>query len=123
MNRNYKKKSNDGKLPAGFYIGIVFALIGISLIIPVILPVILPIIIIGAVFIVSIKRGKNISMKSFNSESIINIKKDTGEVEDFDATDYKNQTDSQKRLETLKGLYENGFMERDEYEATKKRYM
>ncbi len=119
MNRNYRKKSNDGKMPIGFYFGIIFALLGVAGA----MPALLPIFVVAAIVITTFKRMKNVDMSSINKKSAVKAEKPDAEVEKFNTVDLKNKTDSQKRLETLKSLYQNGFMEKDEYEAARKRFM
>lgn len=128
MNRNYYRRSSNGKPPIGLIIGIIFALIGTLEAVPQLFPIL---IIIAITSIVIAKRGKgnNRSSSKFVNKTERNksdakfIKtKDIIVIDDeLNTEGYKNKTDFEKRLEDLKGLYINGFMERDEYEEKRKR--
>lgn len=128
MNMNFYRRSSNGKPPVGFIIGIIFALLGTLGAVPQLIPLI---IIIGITAIVVAKRGKgdNRSADKFVNKSSERNKsvgklietKDIIINDKLSTSDYKNKTDSQKRLESLKNLYINGFMERDEYEEKRKK--
>ncbi|HPW99934.1 MAG TPA: hypothetical protein PKY98_04215, partial [Sedimentibacter sp.] len=60
----------------------------------------------------------NDTIKDSNLMKGINIVKDN--AESLKDEDYVNISDSKKRLEQIKVLYENGFMTREEYEEKRK---
>ncbi|MDF2948683.1 MAG: hypothetical protein K0R07_701 [Sedimentibacter sp.] len=126
MNKNNRSTGN-GKLPSGLFIGIIFLLLsGI--------PILIPFIIIAAIVFLAFTKGaksKYNPVDKFvnkNPERSNNVAEKGMDIKEIIVTDdesnmegYKNKTDSQKRLEMLKSLYNNGFMERDEYEERRKK--
>ncbi len=127
MNRNFYKRSSNGKPPISFIIGI--ALLVILGAAPQLIPLI---IIIGIAVTVIAKRGKGdnrsadkfVKKSSERSESankVIETKDIIVTDDELNTSGHKNITNSQKRLEELKNLYINGFMERDEYEEKRKK--
>ncbi len=128
MNRNYYRKSSNGKPPIGLFIGIIFALIGTLEAVPQLFPILIFIAIIAIVFT---KRGKddnrssskfvNKTERNKNNAKFIKTKDIIVIDDELNTEEYKNKTDFEKRLEDLKNLYINGFMERDEYEEKRKR--
>lgn len=129
MNRNYYRRSSNGKPPIGFIIGIIFALLGTLGAVPQLIPLF---IIIGITAFVIAKRGKGdnrsadkfvrrSSERSESANKFIETKDIIVTDDELNTAGYKNKTDSQKRLEDLKNLYINGFMERDEYEEKRKK--
>lgn len=112
MNRNFKRRPNNAKLPASL-IMVIFVLLATA-------PILIPFVLIGIFGYIASKSIKS-SEGNFTKESINKIVDDIGKnskmqrqqkVEGVQAVD----SETQKQLESLKSLYENGFMDRDEYE-------
>lgn len=126
MNKNNRNPGN-GKLPTGLFIGIIFLLLsGV--------PQLIPFIIIAAIVFSAFSKGakgKYNAVEKFvnkSPERSNNVAGKVMEIKDIIVTDdesnmegYKNKTETQKRLEMIKSLYDNGFMERDEYEERRKK--
>lgn len=126
MNSNNRKPGN-GKLPAGLFIGIIFFILSVA-------PLLIPLIIVAAIGYFAYTKGtkgKFNSTDNFKNKNSDEIKSVDGKLKDIqniivsndesNLVDYKNKTETQKRLEMLKMLYVNGFMERDEYEEKRKK--
>ncbi len=126
MNKNNRSTGN-GKLPSGLFIGIIFLLLGG-------IPILIPFIIIAVIVYLAFTKGakgKNSTVDKFINKSsersnnvagkVMDIKEIIVSDDESNIEGYVNKTDSQKRLEMLKSLYDNGFMERDEYEERRKK--
>lgn len=59
--------------------------------------------------------NKNVVKKSINNKNVIN------EVPELNSVEYNSSPDYQKRLESLKYLYESGFMDKEEYDERRKK--
>ena len=133
MSKKIKVKPSKGQSTAGFFVGIVFCLIGLFVAIPIFGP--FGIFWTMIAVIITVMNGKNAfteegvstheiiiedndTIKDSNLMKGINIVKDN--AESLKDEDYVNISDSKKRLEQIKVLYENGFMTREEYEEKRK---
>lgn len=118
MNRNFKRKPNNANFPFRLIIGIIFASLVFA-------PILLPFAIIGIIVFVISKNLKNNDTSSSKTRSVNKKIAETRNTNDTSHVMDKEikvvQSDSQKRLESLKSLYDNGFMDRDEYEERRKK--
>lgn len=129
---NKRNNSNNSNISSGLYFAIIFALFGFIVAVPYLIPIL---IIVGAILFKSKKPNlKNISkekdeiVNNINKINKVNkVGKPSKNNDNYDNVeelgDIKNKTDAQRRLEALESLYKNGFMEKDEYEEAKKRFI
>lgn len=115
MSKRVRIKPGKGQSLVGFFVGIVFALIGFVIVIPIFGPFGLFWTLIA--IIITVMHGKNaFSEKGVTTHEII-----IDEEVNFDMQKNNGyKTDSQKRLEELKHLYESDFITREEYEERRK---
>jgi len=133
MGKKIRVKPSKAQSTAAFFVGIVFCLIGLFVAIPIFGP--FGIFWTMIAVIITVMNGKNAfteegvstheiiiedndTIKDSNLMKGINIVKDN--AESLKDEDYVNISDSKKRLEQIKVLYENGFMTREEYEEKRK---
>lgn len=109
MNRNL---FNSGKeKPPSFDVGLIIALFTLLMAAPII-----GIFALVGVIIYFISKNRKNETKVEDLRTTVNKPNDVKkEVQVLNTDDYINLTDSQKRLEELKSLYNNGFMSKDEY--------
>jgi uncharacterized membrane protein len=109
MNRNL---FNSGKeKPPSFNVGLIIALFTLLMAAPII-----GIFALVGVIIYFISKNRKNETKVEDLRTTVNKPNDVKkEVQVLNTDDYINLTDSQKRLEELKSLYNNGFMSKDEY--------
>lgn len=114
MSRKIKVKPGKSQSMAGFFVGIVFCFIGIFIVIP-------DIGLFGIFWtimaiIVTVVNGMNaFSDKGVTSHEII-----IDDEAELNSVISENITDSRKRLEEAKNLYESGFITKEEYDEKRK---
>lgn len=116
MSKKIRVKPSKGQSTAGFFVGIVFCLIGLFVVIPTAGP--FGIFWTMVAVIITITHGKNaFTEKGVATHEIV--------IEDDElnqsSESYAFGTDSQKRLYEIKNLYDNGFMTKEEYEDKRKK--
>ncbi|HPV84612.1 MAG TPA: SHOCT domain-containing protein [Sedimentibacter sp.] len=127
MGKKIRVKPSKAQSTAAFFVGIVFCLIGLFVAIPMAGP--FGIFWTLVAVIITVMHGKNafteegVSTHEIIIEDNDFIKKtklinDT--PEETENEDYVNISDSKKRLEEIKLLYENGLINKDEYEEKRK---
>lgn len=127
MGKKIRVKPSKAQSTAGFFVGIVFCLIGLFVAIPMAGP--FGIFWTLVAVIITVMHGKNafteegVSTHEIIIEDNDFIKKtklinDT--TEETEDEDYVYISDSKKRLEEIKLLYENGLINKDEYEEKRK---
>lgn len=127
MRKKIKVKPSKGQSIAGFLVGLIFCLIGLFVVIPSIGP--FGVFWTMVAIIITVMHGKNaFTEEGVSTHEIIiedndlmkNAKfmKDT--AEEIKDEDYVFISDSKKRLEEIKLLYDNGFMSKEEYEEKRK---
>jgi hypothetical protein len=134
MNKDYKKASK-GKLPTGLIVAIISAFITFPVLVPFV-------VIIAIIYIAASARNKNestahskindrkidnkVNNYKVHDNKISDIKKkipDKKKVMNIDSSEYDkyvNMTVSEKRLDTLRSLYENGIIDKNEYDNYRK---
>ena len=133
MSKKIRVKPGKGQSTVGFFVGIVFCLIGLFVVIPSAGPFGVFWTIVAV--IITVMHGKNAFTEDGLSTHEIFIEdndlikgrkheKDFNFVEDRDESlrdeDYVYVSDSKKRLEEIKHLYENGYITLGEYENKRK---
>lgn len=127
MGKKIRVKPSKAQSTAAFFVGIVFCLIGLFVAIPMAGP--FGIFWTLVAVIITVMHGKNafteegVSTHEIIIEDNDFIKKtklinDT--TEETEDEDYVYISDSKKRLEEIKLLYENGLISKDEYEEKRK---
>ncbi|MDD4089246.1 MAG: SHOCT domain-containing protein [Tissierellia bacterium] len=127
MGKKIRVKPSKGQSTAGFFVGIVFCLIGLFVVIPTAGP--FGVFWTMVAIIITVMHGKNaFTEEGVSTHEIIiedndlmektKLIKDT--PEEIKDEDYVYISDSKKRLEEIKLLYENGFMTQEEYEEKRK---
>ena len=127
MGKKIRVKPSKGQSTAGFFVGIVFCLIGLFVVIPTAGP--FGVFWTMVAIIITVMHGKNaFTEEGVSTHEIIiedndlmektKLIKDT--PEEIKDEDYVYISDSKKRLEEIKLLHENGFMTKEEYEEKRK---
>lgn len=115
MSKRIRVKPSKGQSTAGFFVGIVFCLIGLFVVIPTAGP--FGIFWTMVAVIITITHGKNAFTEKGVATHEIVIEDELNQSDE----NYVIRTDSQKRLEEIKNLYDNGFMTKEEYEDKRKK--
>ena len=127
MGKKIRVKPSKAQSTAAFFVGIVFCLIGLFVAIPMAGP--FGIFWTLVAVIITVMHGKNafteegVSTHEIIIEDNDFIKKTkliNNTAEETENEDYVNISDSKKRLEEIKLLYENGLINKDEYEEKRK---
>jgi hypothetical protein len=127
MGKKIRVKPSKAQSTAGFFVGIVFCLIGLFVAIPMAGP--FGIFWTMVAIIMTVMNGKNaFTDEGVSTHEIIIEDNDLMEkakpmkdtAEEIEDEDYVYISDSKKRMEEIKLLYENGFMTKEEYEEKRK---
>lgn len=114
MSRKIKVKPGKGQSTVGFIVGIVFCFIGLFAVIPTFGPFGIFWTVIAVV--ITVTNGMNaFSDKGVTSHEIV-----IDDGTELNTEGGRYGTDSQKRLEELKNLYDNDLMTKEEYDEKRK---
>lgn len=114
MGKKISVKPSKGQSTFGFFVGIVFCLIGLIVAIPKIGPfgIFWTIIAIG----ITVMHGKN----AFTEKGVASHEIYIEDTATINNENHEFESDTKKRLEEIKYLYDGGFMTKEEYEDKRK---